>query len=177
MMPELPIGGRFRHSFCMNNEQNKQIETIQSSSYKAAIVVSGGGSGAVHSLLAHPGASRFILEAQIPYIFEVLADYLGETPEQACSEKTARLMATRAFDRAFRFAPHSSRTIGISCTAALQTTRARKGEDRAFIGLKIERKESVYPIKFNGGTRATQEEYLSAELLKIVANFLGEKQV
>ena len=172
-MPELSIIGRFRHFLYMNKERNNLIEAIQSSGFKTAIVVSGGGSGAAHELLAHPGASRFVLEVQIPYSPEALADYLGESAEQSCSEKTARLMAVRAFERASRFTPPASQTIGLSCTAALQTNRERRGSDRAFICIKTATDEKIYPVEIGKNPRAAQEEHVSAELLKILAQFLG----
>ncbi len=175
-MPELSIIGRFRHSFCMNTERSMLIEAIHSSGHKAAIVITGGGSGAAHALLSHPGASRLVLELQIPYSDHAMFDYLGKEIGPSCSEEAAITMAGRAFERAVVFslrATTPSSILGIACTAALQTTRERKGADRACICIKSRKDQVVYKIEFNGGDRFEQEERLTEELLNCIAAFLG----
>ena len=155
------------------------IESIQSSGHKAAIVVTGGGSGAAHDLLSHAGASRFVLEVQIPYSDRAMFDYLGEEIGQVCSEEAAITMAGRAFERALVFcltAPIPSPILGIACTAALQTTRERNGADRAYICIKSRKHQIVHKVEFNGGNRLEQEERLTAKLLNYIADFLGVDQ-
>lgn len=160
----------------MNGVFDNLIEAVQASGYKAVIVVSGGGSGAVHALLSHPGASRFVLEAQVPYSPEAMFDYLGETPVSACSEETVRLMAEKALDRASRFTDHASHATGIACTAALQTNRKRKGNDRAFVCIKSREKEIVQELELSTGSRSEQEEAVSSALLSMVAEFMGREK-
>ena len=164
----------------MNGISDHQIEAIQSSGYKAAIVVSGGGSSAVHALLVHPGASRFVLEAQVPYSPESMFDYLGEKPEHFCSAETAAVMAERAFERALVFSLSSnadSPILGISCTAALQTNRERKGNDRAFICLKSRNEEIVRELELASGSRSGQDGEVSTALLNLIAEFVGKENV
>jgi hypothetical protein len=164
----------------MNGISEHQIEAIQSSGYKAAIVVSGGGSGAVHALLVHPGASRFVLEAQIPYSPEAMFGYLGETLGQFCSAEAAAVMAERALERALVFSLSTGNNVpllGISCTAALQTTRVRRGNDRAFICLKSRREKMVREVELSPGSRAEQEGEVSTALLNLIAEFVGRESV
>ncbi len=52
------------------------VEGIHSSGRKLAVVATGGGSQALSWLLNHPGASRVVLEAQVPYCDRALEDYL-----------------------------------------------------------------------------------------------------
>lgn len=159
----------------MNGISESLIEAIQSSGYKAAIVVTGGGSGAVHALLSHPGASRFILEAQIPYSPAARFDYLGETLDPACSAQAAATLAARAFERALIFSIACTAAVpilGISCTAALQTNRERKGADRVFAGIKSRTAEVVRTLELVPGSRAEQEELLSRTLLAWVGEFI-----
>jgi nicotinamide mononucleotide (NMN) deamidase PncC len=162
----------------MEGDKDSLIETIQSSGFKAAIVVTGGGSGAVHALLSHPGASRFVVEAQIPYSPEAMFDYLGENLEQACSSMAAVTLARRAFERALVFSLSSKASfpiLGIACTSALQTNRERKGEDRAFVCIKSRRKEVARTLEVSPGSRAEQEAELSDTFLNLIAEFLGEE--
>lgn len=148
------------------------MEFIQSSSFMAALVTTGGGSGAIHALLSHPGASRFVLDAQIPYSPAALEAYLGLPPISACSEESARQLARAAYHRASRVTDYP---LGISCTAALQTKRVRRGDDRAFIGIKSDRCEVTEKLDLKSVGRAAQEAELSAALLECIARFIGEE--
>lgn len=153
------------------------IEAIQASGWNAAIVVSGGGSGAVHALLSHPGASRFILEAQIPYSPEAMFDYLGEKLDSFCSAEAAATMACRAFERALIFSLSSKMNrpfLGVSCTAALQTNRERKGSDRAFVCIKTRTEEVVRELTVPFGSRSEQDAAVSEGFVDFLAEFLGK---
>ena len=145
------------------------IESIQSSGFKACIVISGGGSGAVHAVLGQPGASRFVLDVQIPYCREAMNEYLGEIPESYCSEQTAQLMAETAFDHASRF---SDRPLGIACTAVLATTEARSDPDRAFISFCSSEKKECYRVELSEGTRRSQEDELRAAVIEGLYHFV-----
>ena len=155
------------------------IEAIHSSGYRTAVVAAGGGSGAVHALLSHPGASRFVFEAQIPYSPEAMFDYLGERLDSFCSAKAATTLAGRAFERALVFSL-SSKTgypiLGISCTAALQTNRERKGSDRAFACIKSRKETVVRELAVPVGSRLEQEAAVSKAFLEYLAEFLGENR-
>ena len=161
----------------MSGEHDNLIEAIQASGYKACIVVTGGGVGAIHALLSHPGASRFVLDVRIPYNSEALSEYLGTTPVSACSEETARQLALAALDRASHLADSASRVVGIACTAALQTTRERRGADRAFICIKSGRKELARKLEILPGSRSEQEAELSEAFLNLMSEFLVEESV
>jgi hypothetical protein len=43
------------------------IPALHGSGRKAALAITGGGSGAIGELLRVPGGSRLLLEAQVPY--------------------------------------------------------------------------------------------------------------
>ncbi len=157
----------------MKNFSDSLIEGIHASGFKAALVVTGGGSEAVHALLSRSGASRFVLEAQIPYSPEALSDYLGEAPAQSCSEETARCLAVRALEKASHLTPSSSLPVGIACTAALHTNRERKGSDRAFICIRSAEKEIRHMLDLSPGSRMEQEGVVSEMLLGLIAGFVG----
>lgn len=162
--------------FSMKGDRNSLIEGIQDSGHKAALIVSGGGSGAVHALLSHPGASRFVLEVQIPYSPSAMFDYLGEKLDGFCSEDAAKSMAQRAYERALIFTlPYGDEhpILGIACTAALQTTRERKGADRVFFCIKSRKREMLRRLELEPGARNEQEEVVSTALLDFIADFLG----
>jgi hypothetical protein len=123
------------------------ISALHGSGRKAALAITGGGSGAVGELLRVPGGSRLLIEAQIPYDEQALAAFLGFAPAQACSADTAIAMARTARARAARLVPPGTEggpdlvgpdlvgpgLVGLGATAALVSDRPRKGEHRFHI--------------------------------------------
>ena len=76
------------------------IKAIHSSHVQAAIAVTGGGAQALSWLMEIPGASKTILNIDVPYSAEALENYLGWRPNKAVSGKVAKYMAHRAFQNA-----------------------------------------------------------------------------
>ena len=114
------------------------ISALHASGRKAALAITGGGSGAVGELLRVPGGSRLLIEAQGPYDALALATFLGFAPAQACSSDTAIAMARTARARAARLVPSTevgagTDLVGLGATAALMSDRPRKGEHRFHI--------------------------------------------
>lgn len=109
---------------------NELISAAHASGSKAALAITGGGSGAIGELLRIPGASKLMVEAQVPYSEAALAEYLGATPSQACSAETAILMARKARSRAAHLESETANFIGLGATAALASDRPRRGEHR-----------------------------------------------
>jgi hypothetical protein len=109
------------------------ISTLHASGRKAALAITGGGSGAIGELLRIPGGSRLLIEAQVPYDALALAAFLGFAPEQACSADTAIAMARSIRARAARIVPADTDLVGLGATAALASDRPRKGEHRFHI--------------------------------------------
>jgi nicotinic acid mononucleotide adenylyltransferase len=105
------------------------ISTLHGSGRKAALAITGGGSGAIGELLRVPGGSRLLIEAQVPYDTQALAAFLGFAPAQASSAETAIAMARSARARAARLVPAAD-LVGLGATAALVSDRPRRGEHR-----------------------------------------------
>jgi nicotinic acid mononucleotide adenylyltransferase len=114
-------------------EWQQLISALHASGRKAALAITGGGTGAVGELLRVPGGSRLLIEAQIPYDAQALATFLGSAPAQACSSDTAIAMARTARERAARLMPAGTDLVGLGATAALVSDRPRRGEHRFHI--------------------------------------------
>src|SRR4030081_2359468 len=106
------------------------ISTLHASGRKAALAITGGGSGAIGELLRVPGGSRLLIEAQVPYDALALEAFLGFAPAQACSADTAIAMARSIRARSARLVPADSDLVGLGATAALVSDRPRRGEHR-----------------------------------------------
>ncbi|HTB47643.1 MAG TPA: hypothetical protein VK741_28755 [Acetobacteraceae bacterium] len=109
------------------------ISTLHASGRKAALAITGGGSGAIGELLRVPGGSRLLIEAQVPYDTLALTAFLGFAPAQASSADTAIAMARSIRAHAARLVPASTDLVGLGATAALVSDRPRKGEHRFHI--------------------------------------------
>jgi len=109
------------------------ISALHGSGRKAALAITGGGSGAIGELLRIPGGSRLLIEAQVPYDEQALAAYLGFAPPQASSADTAVAMARAARARAGGMVPAGADLVGLGATAALVSDRPRRGEHRFHI--------------------------------------------
>ena len=154
----------------------ERIERILDSGCRAVLVTTGGGSSALNALLTTPGASHFVRDAHIPYSPEALERFLGEAPAPSVSPATARALAEKAFFQGLEESGKKFPTLGISCTAALQTDRVRRGADRAFICIKTAQAEKLYSLHFSATFRAEQEALLSDWLLVLIAQAVGAER-
>lgn len=111
----------------------KMISELHGSGRKAALAITGGGSGAIGELLRVPGGSRLLLEAQVPYDEQALAGLLGFAPAQASSAETSIALARSARARASRLVAGDADLVGLGATAALVSDRPKRGEHRFHI--------------------------------------------
>lgn len=96
---------------------------------KIAIVIAGGGSGAVAQCYRCPGASGTFIEAVIPYSRAAMTDYLaGQRVDLAVARETAERLARRAWQRCDGLCDareRDDRCYGLALTAALPTHQPR----------------------------------------------------
>ena len=137
------------------------VQQIHDSSAKVCLVITGAGTSAISALFSVAGASRTVLDAQIPYSRAALARYVGKEAEQHVSRNEANVMAETAYGRAVQLSGSKgaeNRVIGLSCTAAIVTDRLRRGENRAHIGWHDGKRGATYSIVMNKGERERAEE-------------------
>jgi hypothetical protein len=140
-------------------------------------VVTGSGIQAISDLFTEPGASRTILEAQVPYSTKALEEFVGQPVEQHVSAKEAQLMAQAALRRAQHLSANDQGgepLFGVGCTAAVATDRVRRGEDRAHIAWTNGSRSGGTSIWFDKKvrTRADEEAVVSAIVLNSIARAL-----
>src|SRR5205823_3187505 len=109
-----------------------------------------------------------------PYDSAALAEFLGHTPEQYCSDETARAMARRALARAERLAPGRP-VLGLGCTASLATDRPKRGEHRCHVALADDRHTRTTTLVFAKGARdrAAEEDVVGGLVLDLLAEAFG----
>jgi nicotinamide mononucleotide (NMN) deamidase PncC len=158
--------------------QSALIRRIHATSTPTVLAVTGGGSGAISSLLQVPGASRTVLEAVVPYSADSLAAWLGSKPEHACSQRTARAMAMFAYERAVRFASGTSNCCGLGCTAGLVSDRPKHGPHRVHAALQSASITTCLSLELVKGERdrRREEAIASSLVLNLLAEACGLKQ-
>ncbi len=138
-----------------------RAETLHAAPWQGVLYVTGGGSLLLSELLTTPGASATLLEARVPYAPASMAEILGRTPEQACSDGTARAMAMAAFQQARRLG--AEQPFGLACTASLATGRRKRGQHRAHVAVQTEASTYAAHLAFDGNRE--EEELQLLELL------------
>lgn len=137
---------------------------IHASDWQGVLHVTGGGSGLLSDLLTTPGASASVLEASIPYGSASLRDLIGGF-ESSADIGTAGALGVTAFARARELAGESmSQLFGFGLTAALQTERSRRGENRAHMCVQTLRSTSRLTIQLAKGRGRSAEEAFVARL-------------
>lgn len=145
---------------------SERAATLHASSWQGVFYVTGGGTLLLSELLTTPGASATVLEARVPYAAPAMEEILGRTPEQACSDATARAMAMAAFQRARRLGAGADaendggRPFGLACTASLATTRAKRGEHRAHVAIQTETATYGAHLTFDGDREEEERQLL-----------------
>ena len=106
---------------------------------KLVAYITGGGAQLAPWLLATPGASKSVLELQVPYSRHSLAQLLGSEPARFCSAEVARGLASEAFKRARELHDGDSAAecfVGLGCTAALRSEPPKRGEHRCYLAVR-----------------------------------------
>jgi hypothetical protein len=131
----------------------RAVQAIHDAPPRLVYVFAGAGSLALHWLHAVAGSSRTVLEARDCYGARSLEEILGGAPAQAVSAEAATAMATWAAGRAAALAEGAWPVLGVSCTAAIATDRARRGADRACVAVRTAAASHHYELTMAKGLR------------------------
>jgi hypothetical protein len=177
------------------------VRRVHAAPVGIVLAITGGGSRAIAELLERPGGSRVLLEAVVPYSSAALVDYLGATPEQFCSARTARLMAMAAYQRALQLASgdlslpsgerespdhaarqNNTRFIGVGCTASLASDRPKRGDHRIHVAYQTHDTTVEFSLVLVKGrrTRIEEETIAAGLILNVISeacNGVGQVEV
>ncbi len=151
------------------------IQAIHAAPQRLVYVFAGAGSLALHWLHAVAGSSRTLLEARDCYAPRSLAAVLGAPPNRAVSVETASAMADWAWKYAASLAEGPWPLLGVGCTAAIVTDRARRGADRAVVAVRSASDRRIYELVFarEQRDRASEEELISRLVILVIAEACG----
>lgn len=158
------------------------VGKIHQTPHKVVLVTTGAGTMAQAWLFGVAGASRTMLEAQVPYSRQSFIDLIGREPDKYVSGKAARLLAGNALRRAGQLAgsvqyPISAKVplIGVSCTGAIATDRPKKGLHHAYVVVWTESEIVQHYIQLDKDQRSRleEEDLVSRIVLNAVASACG----
>jgi len=167
------------------------VMELREASWRFVVSISGGGSAFISDYLALPGASASLLEALVPYSPEATEQFLGFQPENYCSERTARLLASTALRRATELDSHAfarradssqdtrdfSRLVGVGATASLASSRPKRGEHRVFCAIQTRFGTYSASLTLKKDARTRQdEERLAADFILSTALFVARRR-
>ena len=161
------------------DQRNIAVSEIHRAPQQGVFYVTGGGSLLVSDLLTVPGASNTVLEAQVPYASEALADMVGPDDIVACSDGTARRMAVTAYLRASTLLAGSGRNdveaFGFAITASLASLTNKRGTHRAHIAMQTRTTTHTWFVELRKGarTRDSEERVIADTAVNVLAQSLG----
>ncbi len=154
------------------------IAAIHDTPTRVALAITGGGSAALSRLLTVPGASRTVLEGQVPYAASALTEYLGSPPDRFCDDSTALAMAVAAFQRATSLAEDDTSRdtlLGLGATASLASDRPKRGDHRALVAVQTVNSTTLVQLDLakDGRTRAEEEDLVAQLVIDLIARAAG----
>ncbi|WP_232308757.1 nucleotidyl transferase family protein [Methanosarcina lacustris] len=164
----------------------ERIFQVHDSPCKAVLAITGGGAEIIGELLRHGSGSATVLDAVVPYSTEAMDRFLGRKPEKYCSEKTARLMAMVAYQRALELSKGSGGladpdviVIGIGATCKLKAANEREGRiHKIHIAIQAACETGVCTLELAADRTREEEEKIAALLIfNIIARHCGVPKI
>ena len=151
------------------------IRAIHRSPTMAVVIASGGGAGSLAWLLGTEGASRTLLDVQVPYSAAAMGDLLGGIPDSAVSAAVAEDIARAAYARALGLRSDEAPVVGIGATAAIASDRPKRGSHRCFVAACTDAATTVYGLTFVKGLRdrRAEDEAVSRLIVSALAQACG----
>jgi len=150
-----PADYNVRH---MSTAYHSEIEGLFASGFQAALAVTGAGSQALQWLFSVGGASKFVLDAQIPYASRALESYIGFRPQKFVSANTAQAMAAAAYAHALGARPEAAPVLGLGSTASIATNYAKRGEHHVAVAVHSAGRLYSWQLTLQKGLRQRVEE-------------------
>ena len=159
----------------MDSKVRELVESLHGSERMVSLAIAGAGTQAVGWILGVAGASRTVLDIQVPYASSAVTDYLGFEPVQFASAETSRAMARAAYFRAVDLRSGMSPVAGVACTATIATDREKRGEHRCHVAVHHAMGRSATSLTLAKGRRdrSGEDDVVSRLILNAIADVAG----
>ena len=156
----------------MDRKVRELIESLHASERMVSLAIAGAGTQAVGWILGVAGASRTVLDIQVPYASSAVVEYIGFEPEQFVSAETACALARAAYFRAVDLRSGDSPVAGVACTATIATDRPKRGEHRCHVAVHHATGWAVSSLTLAKGQRDRSGE--DAVVSRLILNAIAE---
>ena len=155
----------------MNDDIQKLIESLHSTDTMTSLVIAGAGTRAISWILGVAGASRTVLDIQVPYASSAMIRYIGSEPQQYVSEDASLDLARSAYYRAVELRDGDTPVVGVSCTATIATDRPKRGDHRCHVSTYDESSCRTATLTLTKGlrTRDGEDDVVSRVILNEMA--------
>ena len=159
----------------MDSEIRELVESLHSTEGMTSLVIAGAGAPAMGWILGVAGASRTVLDIQVPYASSAMIDYLGSEPGQYVSEQVALELARAAYRRAVGLREGSVPVVGLSCSATIATDRPKRGDHRCHVSTYDGTGWTTWTLTLTKGLRDRdgEDDVVSKMILNALAESLG----
>lgn len=159
----------------MDSEIRQLVQSLHSSEGMTSLVIAGAGAPAMSWILGVAGASRTVLDIQVPYASSAMIDYLGSEPRQYVSEQASLDLARAAYRRAVRLREGHIPVVGLSCSATIATDRPKRGDHRCHVSAYDATgwKTSTLTLTKGLRTRDGEDDVVSRLILNSLAESFG----
>jgi len=135
------------------------VQAVHAAKAQAVLYIAGGGALAVADLMCVSGASNTVLEVQMPYSRQAMAQLLGgDPPEQIVCAETGRRLARAAFKRAVALTPVGTPIVGLAATCALVSDSPKRGQHRCCVVAHTASQVLEYSVTLRKGARSRLHE-------------------
>ena len=161
----------------------ERIHQVHESPCRAVLAITGGGAEIIGELLRHGSGSATVLDAVVPYSTDAMDRFLGRKPEKYCSEKTARLMAMVAYQRALDLSKGGGfadqEVIGIGATCKLKAANEREGrKHKIYVSIQAACQTGVRTLELTANRTREEEEKIAALLIfNVLARYCGVPEI
>jgi len=161
----------------MKKLKSEIIQRINNNPNKVSIILAGAGTNLVNALLSEPGASRTILDLQIPYSESSMFRILGERPSKYVSLEVAKTLAKVAYSRSMFLRMNKGPVVGLACTASIATDRDKRGNHEFHVVAYSSDALISRSLVFHKGQRSRieEDEIVSTIALQTLCDVIDEK--
>lgn len=155
----------------MDTEIRALVQQLHDTPGQLVLATAGAGTTALSWLFGVAGASRTVLEVQIPYSKKAFNQFTGREPEKYVSAVAGRWLAGNALRRAYQLREEVVPVIGVGCTAAIITDRPKKGVHHAVWATWTPQKVTTHYLQLQkeARDRPGEDELISRLLLQAIA--------
>jgi nicotinamide mononucleotide (NMN) deamidase PncC len=154
-------------------EKISLIKLIHDSNLKLSTCFSGAGFTFLNSFLSLEGASKSLINAEIPYSEYSLTKHFGIEKPYTTKDNT-KTLAKKTLAK-FEDAVSEDILMSIACIGTIKTYYEKKGEERAWLYfLTSNNQEQNIFLKFNKdlSSRSQQDEMINIVILSTIAEFI-----